>query len=57
MRDIVCAVQIFTKDDDDYKGEIDMGDRGYLVIVSWKPEWTYFCVGDCRVAHVERIEE
>lgn len=51
MRDVTCAVQIFNKEDE-YKGQVDMGDEGYLVMVLWKPDWTYFCLGDCRVAHV-----
>jgi hypothetical protein len=53
MRGVTCAVQMFKKNDDEYKGEVDMGDQEYLVIVPWKRKWTYFCVGDCRVAHVE----
>jgi len=47
------AVQIFTKDDE-YIDMVDMDNKGYLVMVPWKSEWSYFCIGECRVGCAKR---
>jgi len=55
MRDVVSsAVQIFTKDDE-YIDMVGMDHKGYLVVVPWKSEWSYFCIGKCRVGYTKRM--
>lgn len=41
MRKATSAVQIFDKRDE-YVDEIDMNEKGNLVIVPWNKEWTFW---------------
>jgi len=54
MRNVTASsVQIFTTQDV-YINEVDMDDRGFLVMVPWRSDWTYFCVGGCPVGIIRQ---
>ncbi|KAK1980504.1 hypothetical protein LZ30DRAFT_594672 [Colletotrichum cereale] len=52
-----CVVKVYTTSDAEYVDTVGIDNKGYAVIIPWKPGLNIVCYGRCRVAEVTATEE
>lgn len=48
------AIQIVDSQSDEYLHGVGTEQKGNLVMIPWKKEWWFYCIGITRVAYVRR---
>jgi len=56
VRDKLAAIRIFETKTMKYVDGVGTEEAGYLVIVPWQGDWSYFCTGSPKVGYIQRKE-
>ena len=52
VRDNQGAIQIVDKQSNKYVDGVGTEAAGYLVMIPWKKDWWYYCMGSIRLAYI-----
>jgi len=54
LREEYGAIKIYYNKDDLFLGMIGTEERGFVVVVPWQSEWSFYCLGSLQIGYIKK---